>query len=576
VIRLGQLTPAGIACALILSIFQGCSEPLPAPIPAEHPSDATPRRGGTMRLSSFGDIRSLDPHAVSNALDSAVLELMFAGLVDFDRSGNVVPDLASRWEVGDEGKTYRFFLHEGARFHDGGEVTADDVKRSIERALHPDTPNSYGSLFEGIVGYKDYTEKKSPSLSGVVVEGRYVVSIRLAEPDATFLTTLGLHALRPVCKSAGNRYSDSWHPCGAGPFKLMPGAWDRGRGITVVRHEGYYKKDQPYLDAVSWTYNMALQTEKYKFVRGELDALREFQQPDLVAFSTDTRWKPLGVFEPEVDIEGQSMNTEMPPFDNVEVRRAVAAAIDRDQIELLKATQMRKTTQVIPSGVPLHDPAFQGQKHDLAAALEHMRRAGLAYDPATGEGGWPHPIHVYVYKQGLYEYVEQVVQQQLARIGLRLELHVVSFPTYLALARRRGKTALSPQGWKQDYPDASDFFEPLFGSKAVNDDDSNNTAFYKNPTLDAILEQAHKELDPSRRKALYGEANRIVCDDAPWAFTHSMRWYTIMQPYVRNYVPNAVWTHDVREAWLDGGRKLAMRAGGPLARDALAFVGGAR
>jgi peptide/nickel transport system substrate-binding protein len=480
-----------------------------------------------------------------------------------------------RWEIADEGKTYRFFLREGVRFHDGEELTAADVKRSIERALHPDTPNPAASDFEGIVGYDEYSKKNSSTLSGVRVEGRYVVSIALTEPDSTFLALMGRPALRPVCKSAGNHYSDAWLPCGAGPFKLEPGAWDRGRGVTVVRHAGYYKPGQPYLDAVSWSYNVALQTEKYKLLRGDIDALREFQQPDLLAISSDPRWKPFGSFEAPVTIDGQSMNVEEPPFDNVEVRRAVAAALNREEIAAIKSTQLLKNAQVIPPGVPLYDETFEGQRYDLDAALEHMRRAGFAYDPATGKGGWPHPIHVYVFKQGIYEYTQQVVAQQLARIGLRLELHIVSYPTYLAIARRRGRTGMSPQGWKEDFPDPSNFFEPLFGSKSVNDEDSSNTAFYKNPALDDLLQRARRELDAGRRKALYREANRIVCDDAPWAFTFSIRYFTATQPYVRGYMPHAVWTFDVRETWLDRAGAVALRKLNPATGQAFASMLGA-
>ena len=82
------------------------------------------------------------------------------------------------------------------------------------------------------------SRSKAEHLDGVTVEGRYVVTFQLDKPDATFLLVLAMQPLRPVCKSAGTRYDDTWQPCGAGPFKLLPGGWDRGREITVVRHDG--------------------------------------------------------------------------------------------------------------------------------------------------------------------------------------------------------------------------------------------------------------------------------------------------------------------------------------------------
>ena len=114
-------------------------------------------------------------------------------------------------------------------------------------------------------------------------------------------------------------------------------------------------------------------------------------------------------------------------------------------------------------------------------------------------------------------------EQQLAKIGLRLELRVLTYATYLAVTRRRAKSALSPQGWTQDFPDPGDFFEPLFSNSAINDTDSNNTSFYRNPALDELLDRARREQDAPRRKVLYREANRIVWQNRPVAIRFASR-----------------------------------------------------
>ncbi len=549
----------------LLSIFllNGCGGELAAPIPAAHGMDELPRRGGVLRLASFADIRGLDPASISDGLSAIVIELLYAGLVDYDESGKIVPDLAERWDVDQEGLTYRFVLRHDARFHDGEEVTAEDVKRSVERALHPTTPNPASSFYENLLGYKEYTEKKSPHLAGVVVEGKYVVSFKVKQPDATFLPVLGMQALRPVCKSAGTRYADGWHPCGAGPFKLPQSGWDRGRSVSVVRHEGYFRPGLPHLDGVSWTYGMNIVTERFKFLDGELDSIREFSQPDLIKFQNDPRWRPFGQYEPDRTIYAQGMNVEMPPFDNVEVRRAVAAAIDREKYHLVRPSTVRAAHQLLPPSVPGYRAEFRGQRYDRAEALEHMRRAGYAYDPATGKGGYPHVVPYYAYKQGLTEFTGQLLQQDLAKIGIRIELRILSWPTFLALTHRRGKVAIAETGWNMDFPDPSDFFEPLFASKSIRDEDSSNTSFYRNPRLDGLLDRARRELDPVTRGVLYEEANAIVCDEAPWAFTHSNRWYDVWQPYVRGFREHPVWSQYVAGVWLD--RESARRAAGARA-----------
>ena len=241
---------AVVVAAALLWSGVGCREPLAAPMPAAHPEDATPRRGGTLHLAYFADVRSVDPAGPTGGESRSALEALYAGLVDYDAEGNLTPDLATRWEVADDGRTYRFFLREGVRFHDGDEVTAEDLKRSAERTLHRTTASPHASAFDDLLGYDDYVSGKAEHLEGVQVEGLYVVSYRIKDADATFLKRLAMHALRPVCKTAGDRYSDTFKPCGAGPFKLGPDGFQRGIGLRVVRHDAYFQPGLPYLDGI--------------------------------------------------------------------------------------------------------------------------------------------------------------------------------------------------------------------------------------------------------------------------------------------------------------------------------------
>jgi len=536
-----------------------CNTPFPAPIAEGHPGDATPRRGGTLHLGSFADIHGLDPAVTSDDLAASIIEELFAGLVDYDASAQIVPDLAERYETSDDGKVYRFFLRQGVRFHDGSELTAPDVKRSIERALHPTTPNPAASFYDTIAGYGAYTQGTAAHLDGVVVEGRYVVAIRLRETDARFLSVFALHGLRPVCPSAGDRYDDAWQPCGAGPYKLAPGDWDRGRSLRLTRHEGYFRPGLPHIDAISWTFGMNRASELYAFEDGALDLTHDLGDTELQALRADPRWAPFLAPEPDRIIDGEVMNTELPPFDNVEVRRAVAAAIDRDHYRAYKPESLSPNAQALPPAVPGFDPRFDGQHYDYAAALAHMAKAGYPYDPRTRVGGYPGVVPYYLMRQGSTEYTAQILAQELAKIGIRLELHLVSWPTFLSLAYRRGTVAMADPGWAMDYPDPSDFFEALFSSKAINEEQSTNTAFYRSARVDDLIERARHELDREKRMALFTEANHIVCDDAPWAFTVSRRLEDVVQPYVRGFKPHPVWTFHVANAWLDRASSASTR-----------------
>jgi peptide/nickel transport system substrate-binding protein len=294
--------------------------------------------------------------------------------------------------------------------------------------------------------------------------------------------------------------------------------------------------------------------QRYRFEDGELDLLLNPTAADIGRFVADPRWSGLRVTLADNVVWGEAMNTRMPPFDNVEVRRAVAAAIDRDQLAMLNRVNISPLTQLLPRGVPGYDPTFEGQRHDEAAALEHMRKAGFAYDPSTGTGGWPHPIVYTVTDPSFEANWAQVLQQQLARIGLRVELRLVPYPAYLALYQRAGASQMHPQGDSADYPDPSAFFDHLFTSSAISDEGSSNSAFYSNPRYDDLVARARHAVDPGVRRALYREANEILCDEAPWAFSHGQHDVVIRQPYVHGFEPHPVWPFDVRRVWLDRER----------------------
>ena len=539
--------------AVAACVALGCHEPPASPLAAAGGTTAV--RGGELHLASFADIKSLDPAVASDTLTGEAIELIYAGLVDFDDQGHVVPDLAELFERSDDGTVYRFFLREGIRFHDGSLLTAHDAKRSIERALNPDTPNSFASFYDRIVGFDDYTQRHAEHLEGVIVEGERVLAVHLREVDASFLAAFAMQVLRPVCPSAGDRYDDTWAPCGAGPFKLD--TWDRGRSIRVVRFDQWWQPSKPYLDALTYTYSMNQVTQRFKLEQGDMDIDRELSLSDIFRYQNDARWTPLGAYDEIPSINGEEMNVEMPPFDNVEIRRAVATAIDRLQLQKLKTPSLVPLYRTLVPILGGDDPAFPAQRYDYDAALEHMKRAGYPYDPKTGQGGWPKVITYPTYKQGLNEYTAQVLQQQLAKIGIRIEIKVVSYPTYLMMTKTRGAVALAPVGWQQDFPDPSDFFEPIFATSAINDEDSNNGSFYSNPKLDELLVRGRKELDPLVRKKLYDEADAIICDEAPWAMEYQYRYYGIHQPYVRGIRWNAVWPNYVRDVWLDKPHAIA-------------------
>jgi ABC-type transport system substrate-binding protein len=536
----------------VLALLGGCDAPVPPPVGVASAAHAgPPERGGWLRMASYTDVRTLDSAVAFDEGSNPIEHLIYAQLIEFSPDGKgFVPDLAARHEISEDGRRYTFHLRENALFHDGQPVLAADVKRSMERALHPDTPCPVSSFYERIVGYREFTKRQAPEIRGIVVTGERSLAIELSEPDATLLAVLALPIMAPVCRSAGHLYDRDFssHPCGAGPFKMV--SWEPGRVVRVERFAGYYDPALPYLDGVEWSIAVPTFTQRFKFESGQLDYLREFSETDLLRYLASPAWKGQGQWEPSKGVHSIFMNTEMAPFDSVELRRAVASAINRDEVAAIRPGSIHPASRIIPPAIPGYNPE-PGQRFDLPAALEHMRKAGFPYDPATGRGGYPRELSFLAVGDSFDTEAAQIYQQQLARIGIRLRIRATGWPAYLAESSRRKTVAFGSDGWSADYPDPGNFFEPLFTAAAITEEESQNRAFYVNPALDQLLEEARKELDQTRRFALYKRAEDMVLDDAPWAVTYTKRWYELWQPYLHGYKIHPAVTQRIGFTWLD-------------------------
>jgi peptide/nickel transport system substrate-binding protein len=311
------------------------------------------------------------------------------------------------------------------------------------------------------------------------------------------------------------------------------------------------------------------------FERGEIDVLTPGDRPSAIHFETDPAWVKYVLHDQAPSISGHFMNTEMVPFTDVRVRRAVAAAINRPNITRYDGHFTRVTGHPIPPKIPgyIEHPDYE-QTYNLDQAREWMRQAGYAYDPATQKGGYPKPITYYVGEGDGPARSAQLLQYELSQIGLRIEIKQTTFAAYLALTGRPKTVAMGTSGWSMDYPDPSDFLEPLFSGHSISQEDSDNKAFYSNPKLDDLLDRAHVELDGAKRTAMYHEAEKIICDDAPWAFESSRESIEIAQPWVHDYLLHPVFTSWYQNAWIDRQSLQSQPALGALGAASPMFASG--
>ena len=519
-----------------------------------------PVRGGTLMLWEESRVRMLDPHVAFDDISSVLINMMFDSPYTYDRDLRLIPRLAAALpELSEDGCTLTVPLRRNARFHNGRIVTAADVVWSLERVMHPREKSPGATYYRAIEGFSDYQRGVTPHVAGLTVLDTHTFRIRLARPDQSFVHTLALHFAAPVPREEVERAGSDMRrrPVGSGPFRFV--SWDPGVRIVLERNPAYFMPELPYVDRVVFEEGLKKDTAFLRFRNGEVDIVPRMTPADRMLLRSP-RWQPFAEISPRADVYALFMNVEMPPFDNVHVRRAVAFAIDRERWSRARGGNLRPTGQILPPGVPGYDPNLpHAQRFDLAQARREMEMAGHPR-------GLDEPVTLWTSDSASARAYGELAQADLAKIGIALQLKQVSFPVYLEETGKPKRAQMVAGGWVMTYPDASDFLS-LVSNAMRSEHDSMNRAFYSDPKLEALLERALVERDPARRTAMYREANDFVAQAAPWAIFANTQLPQAWQPYVRGYAPHRAFWMPVNDVWLDLPRKRIAALLGPLAQD---------
>jgi ABC-type transport system substrate-binding protein len=521
--------PVLLAVLLVaIAAFSG-SESISSPL-ARPPRSET----NTLRIATSVSVTSLDPAVANDEATRSIDQLLYARLVTWNERGELVPDLTERFSIEDEGKRFRFVLKPDLVFHDLSPLVAADVKRSLERTLSPRTPCPAATAFSGLVGYDAFRRGEAPGIAGITTPGPLEVVMTLTDADASFISLLGLGFAAPVCEGGGDHAGPKGRPpCGAGPFRL---ARLDERQIVLDRFPRYHRAGAPKLDRIECDLGVAPITQRYRFERGDIDVIAELTGIDTERMAADERWQAYQGWLVKPTVQGLFLNTTMAPFDNRHVRRAVSLALEPSILSRIRPS-LRPIDRILPEGIarPAEAP---GRRHDLAAALEEMRLGGYAYDAASGSGGYPHAIDYWTTPGSLDQTVAEVYQQQLARIGIRIRLKLVSYASWLSAISTPRTVAMGWRPWQPDFPDPSAMIDATLTSGAISNQGTQNLAFFSNAEVDRLAEQAHREGDPQRRMAMYARIEEIVRDEAPWIPTYTSHILVVWQPYVRGFRPD--------------------------------------
>lgn len=511
----------------------------------------TPRAANTLRIATESDASTLDPALSYDSTSINFVRVLYRGLVDFDAKANIVGAIAKGYEVSRDGKTYTFHLRPDARFHSGRRVVAEDFRFALERVLDPKPlaarlPSDGLSIYTMIDGAAEWTKdrgaaRKLAHIRGIEVPDENTIVFHLTKPDLTFLSWLALpfaYAVRPewVRQLAREDKTLSENPDGTGPFRFV--SWVHDASLTLEKNPDYFDKSLPKADRFEVQMANSATLQMMRFERGDNDVfgLTDAFPPDFLRFKAAARYQPWIQHAPMLDVRYVCLNTEVAPFKDVLVRRALNYAINRARIVKFRAGRAVVARGVIPPGVQGYNPQLKGYAYDSAKAQQLLRAANFKNDAA-------HPIVLwYASNEPWYEKAALSIQQDLKAVGMDVDLKKATYSEVKVAAGRRHNIQMSIIGWSMDFGDPSNVLDVLLNGEKITDSSSNNRAFYSNPRVNKLLDAALGEVDKPRRLKMYQAAEQLIMNDAPWVpLNHSER-YIVTQPWVSGYKLDPSWS----------------------------------
>ena len=472
------------------------------------------------------------PRHFNGAIQSGIYTFMpsssiFASPLRYSKSWEPEPYVAESWQVSDDGLTVTLNLRHDVKFHDGTPLTSEDVKFSIEtiKENHP---------FKGMLA----------PVTSVDTPDEYTVVIHLKHSHPALLLAMSptlMPILRKHIYGEGNIQENpaNLKPVGAGPFKLVE--YKQGEYYKLEKNEDFFLEGRPYLDEIYVqtfpdSNSMVLAAERgdvdmITFVSSPRDLKRLAKDEDLVIYGD--LGQALGA------LNWLAFNTAKPPLDKVQVRQAIAYAIDRNFIVdvLLQGQVTPDYGPIVPTS-PFATDDLERYDLDLDKANALLDEAGL---PAGADGlRFKLTADFENVDEEMGRTLLDYIKTQLRKVGIDLELRTSpDFPTW---AQRVGG-----HDFDVTIDHVYNWGDPVIGVDRTYLSSNirkgviwSNTQQYSNPRVDELLAQAGQEMDLEKRKALYAEFQKIVVDDAPIYYLNVIPYKTIAKKGVVG-IPDGIW-----------------------------------
>ncbi|WP_048646969.1 ABC transporter substrate-binding protein [Nitratireductor soli] len=483
------------------------------------------KQGGSMTVTYKDDVSTLDPAIGYDWQNWSMIKSLFDGLMDYvPGTTELRPEIAESYEISDDGTLFTFKLRDGVKFHNGRDLTADDVKYSIERTVNPKTQSPGAGFFGSIKGFEEASAGNADGLSGISVVDDHTIKFELSRPDATFLHVLALNFAHVVPKEEVEKHGADFgkHPVGSGAFKLAE--WTLGQRLVFERFEDYWNKGVPKLDQIVFEVGQEPVVALLRLQNGEVDVPGDGIPPaKFIEVKNDPKFKDVIIQGGQLHTGYVTMNVKMAPFDKVEVRKAVNMAINKDRILRIINGRAVAANQPLPPSMPGYAKDYQGYAYDPEAAKALLAEAGL------GDG---FETELYVMNTDPQPRIAQAIQQDLKAIGINAAIKSLAQANVIAAGGEEDQAPMIWSGgmaWIADFPDPSNFYGPILGCDGAVTGGW-NWAWYCNEDLDAMATQADSMVDPAKageREAKWRDIYLKVMEDAPWAPIFNEERFTI-------------------------------------------------
>ncbi|MBU1878679.1 MAG: hypothetical protein KJ734_06995, partial [Chloroflexi bacterium] len=462
--------------------------------PVAAPARPAGNYGGNLRLA-LNEPSTLDPADWPDAANGPIMGQVFEGLTKWDDDHTPLPAIAQSWASTDA-QHWTFHIRPGARFHNGRQITAQDVVYSWNRAA--------------AAGNSWYDDLVAPWINTTTAVSTDTLQVTLNQPFAPFPSLLAVPVMSVVPSETVGTIATS--PVGSGPFQFQ--SWTPGNSIDLAYNDDYYA-GRPYLDSITYQF-YADETAMYDdYLLGHLDL-----SPVPADRISQVVSSPNAIFINNLALYYLGMKVDWPPLDDVRVRRGLNYAVDKqdlvDHVALAYGYSV-VAAGPIPLGMQGYDPPVPAYAYSPTLALSLLAQAGWTdtnLDGILDDGaGTDLTIELWYSTNPRHEAVTNAVAGDFRDIGgsgLGATV-VISHTDWSEYLNHLDLYPMYRLGWIADYPDPYNFLDPLFhtGSPAAHTN-------YGNAQVDTWLDQSASALDPTARQALYESIETQVQDDAPF------------------------------------------------------------